>query len=103
VTRETVIGQAEVRKTFVITKVGVVAGLYVTRGVCRRDAFMRITRENRILHVGKVGTLRRFKEDVKEVRENYECGLTVENFQDIQVGDLMEFYIKEKVARIVEK
>jgi translation initiation factor IF-2 len=103
VTRETVIGQAEVRKTFVITKVGVVAGLYISRGICRRDAFMRITRENRILHVGKVGTLRRFKEDVKEVREAFECGLTVEGFQDIQVGDLMEFYIKEKIARIVEK
>ena len=98
-TRETVIGQADVRQTFVITKVGVVAGLYLTKGTVRRDAFMRITRENRITHTGKVGSLRRFKEDVKEVREGYECGLTVEGFQDIRVGDMMEFYVKEKVAR----
>ncbi len=98
-TVEKVIGHAEVRQTFTITKVGVVAGLFVTDGVCRRDAWMRITRENNILHTGKVGTLRRFKEDVKEVREKFECGLTVEKFEDIKVGDTMEFFTKEKVAR----
>ena len=64
-----------------------------------RDAFMRITRDNAILHTGKVGSLRRFKDDVKEVREKFECGLTVEKFEDIKVGDIMEFYTKEKVAR----
>jgi translation initiation factor IF-2 len=96
---EKVIGHAEVRATFTITKVGVVAGLYVTDGIARRDAWMRITRDNTILHTGKVGSLRRFKEDVKEVREKFECGLTVEKFEDIKVGDLMEFYTKEKVAR----
>ncbi len=98
-TRENLIGHAEVRQTFVITKVGVVAGLYITDGIVRRDAFMRITRDNNILHVGQVGSLRRFKEDVKEVRTGFECGLTVERFQDIKVGDIMEFYTKEKVAR----
>jgi translation initiation factor IF-2 len=98
-TVEKVIGHAEVRQTFTITKVGVVAGLFVTDGVVRRDAFMRITRENTILHTGKVGSLRRFKEDVKDVREKFECGLTVEKFEDIKVGDIMEFYTKEKVAR----
>jgi translation initiation factor IF-2 len=98
-TVEKVIGHAEVRQTFTITKVGVVAGLFITDGVARRDAFMRITRENTILHTGKVGSLRRFKEDVKEVREKFECGLTVEKFEDIKVGDIMEFYTKEKVAR----
>ena len=96
---EKVIGHAEVRAAFNITKVGVVAGLYVTDGVVRRDAWMRITRENNILHTGKVGTLKRFKDDVKEVREKFECGLTVEKFEDIKVGDLMEFYLQEKVAR----
>ena len=96
---EKVIGHAEVRAAFNITKVGVVAGLYVTDGVVRRDAWMRITRENNILHTGKVGTLKRFKDDVKEVREKFECGLTVEKFEDIKVGDLMEFYTQEKVAR----
>jgi translation initiation factor IF-2 len=98
-TVEKVIGHAEVRQTFTITKVGVVAGLFITDGVVRRDAYMRITRENNILHTGKVGSLRRFKEDVKEVREKFECGLTVEKFEDIKVGDIMEFYTKEKVAR----
>jgi translation initiation factor IF-2 len=98
-TRENVIGHAEVKTTFQISKTGVVAGLRVVDGLVRRDAFMRITRDSNILHVGKVGSLRRFKEDVKEVREGFECGLTVENFQDIKEGDLMEFYLKEKVPR----
>ncbi len=98
-TVEKVIGHAEVRATFTITKVGVVAGLFVTDGIARRDAWMRITRENNILHSGKVGSLRRFKEDVKEVREKFECGLTVEKFEDIKVGDTFEFFTKEKVAR----
>lgn len=98
-TVEKVIGHAEVRATFTITKVGVVAGLYITDGLARRDAWMRITRENNILHTGKVGSLRRFKEDVKEVREKFECGLTVEKFEDIKVGDTFEFFTKEKVAR----
>jgi len=98
-TVEKVIGHAEVKQTFTITKVGVVAGLFVTDGIVRRDAFMRITRDNTILHTGKVGSLRRFKEDIKEVREKFECGLTVEKFEDIKVGDIMEFYSKEKIAR----
>jgi translation initiation factor IF-2 len=96
---EKVLGHAEVRNTFNITKVGVVAGLYLTDGIVRRDAMMRITRDQTILHTGKVGSLRRFKEDVKEVREGFECGLTVEKFEDLKVGDVMEFFVKEKVAR----
>ncbi|HAT09305.1 MAG TPA: translation initiation factor IF-2, partial [Planctomycetes bacterium] len=98
-TRENIIGHAEVKTTFQISKTGMVAGLRVVDGLVRRDAFMRITRDSNILHAGKVGSLRRFKEDVKEVREGFECGLTVENFQDIKEGDLMEFYLKEKVPR----
>jgi len=98
-TRENVIGHAEVKATFQISNTGVVAGLRIADGLARRDAFMRITRDSNILHVGKVGSLRRFKEDVKEVREGFECGLTVEGFQDIKVGDVMEFYVKEKVPR----
>ncbi len=97
--RETVIGHADVRNTFSITKVGVVAGLFVTDGRTQRDAFMRITRDSKILHTGKVGSLRRFKEDVKEVRADFECGLTVEGFQDIKVGDVMEFYVRESIKR----
>ncbi|MBA3707647.1 MAG: translation initiation factor IF-2 [Planctomycetes bacterium] len=97
--RETVIGHAEVRNVFSITKVGMVAGLFVTDGVVRRDAWMRITRDNTILHSGKVSSLRRFKEDVKDVKQDFECGMTIENFQDIKVKDIMEFFSKEKIAR----
>ncbi len=97
--RETVIGHADVRNTFNITKVGVVAGLFITDGRVLRDAFMRITRDQKILHTGKVGSLRRFKEDVKEVKQDFECGLTIEAFQDVKVGDVMEFFTREKVAR----
>ncbi len=98
-TRETVIGHADVRQTVNITKVGTVAGLFITDGLVKRDAFMRITRDHKILHTGKVGTLRRFKEDVREVARDFECGLTVEDFQDIRNGDVFEFYTKEMIAR----
>ena len=97
--RETVIGHADVRAVFNITKVGTVAGLFVTDGLVKRDAFMRITRDHRILHTGKVDTLRRFKEDVKEVARDFECGLTVEDFQDIKTGDVFEFFTKELIPR----
>jgi len=96
---EKVIGHAEVRNVFNTTKAGMVAGLYITDGRVQRDAFMRITREQIIHHTGKVGSLRRFKEDVREVKEGYECGLTIEGFQDVKVGDIMEFFVKDKKAR----
>ena len=98
-TVEKIIGHAEVRNTFNITNVGVVAGLYITDGIVRRDAFMRLTRESTIILSSKVGSLRRFKEDVKEVRDGYECGLTIEKHQDVKVGDLMEFFVKEKMVQ----
>jgi len=96
---EKVTGHAEVRNTFNTSKVGMVAGLYITDGKVTRDAGMRITRDHAILHTGKVGSLRRFKEDVREVKDGYECGLTIEGFQDIKVGDVMEFFTKEKRSR----
>jgi len=77
----------------------VVAGLYVTDGKIVRDCGMRLTRDHVIIHTGVVKTLRRFKEDVKEVRDSFECGLTITNHQDVQVGDVMEFFTKEKRAR----
>lgn len=98
---EKVIGHAEVRQTFRSSKIGTIAGLYVTDGKILRDSYMRITREGVIVHEGQVNTLRRFKEDVKEVRNDYECGLTVEKFNDIQDGDIFEFYIREKKARVL--
>jgi len=96
---EKVTGHADVRATFSTSRVGMVAGLYITDGRVTRDAGMRITRDHVIIHTGKVGSLRRFKEDVREVKESFECGLTIEGFQDIKVGDVMEFYISEKKAR----
>ncbi len=96
---EKVIGHAEVRQTFRSSKIGTIAGLYVTDGRIVRDSFMRITREGIIIHEGKVNTLRRFKEDVKEVKTEYECGLTVEKFSDIQKQDIFEFFIRESKAR----
>jgi len=93
------IGHAEVLQTFKSSKFGTIAGLRVTDGKVMRDAFMRITRDGVVIHEGRVGTLRRFKEDVKEVRDGYECGLTVEKFNDIQEGDLFEFSTKKSVAR----
>jgi translation initiation factor IF-2 len=96
---EKVIGHAEVRQTFNISKVGVVAGLFVTDGKVLRDCGMRLTRDHVIIHTGVVNTLRRFKEDVKEVRDNFECGLTITNHSDVKVGDVMEFFTKEKRAR----
>ncbi|MBA3846935.1 MAG: translation initiation factor IF-2, partial [Planctomycetes bacterium] len=96
---EKIIGHADVRQAITTTKAGAVAGLYVTDGRVQRDAYMRITREQVIHHTGKVGSLRRFKDDVREVKEGYECGLTIENYQDIKAGDVMEFFLKEKKAR----
>jgi translation initiation factor IF-2 len=96
---ERVSGHAEVRATFNTSKVGMVAGLYITDGKVTRDAGMRITRDHVIIHTGTVGSLRRFKEDVREVKEGFECGLTIEGFQDIKTGDVMEFFVSEKKAR----
>jgi len=95
-----IIGHAEVRATFTVTKSSnTVAGLFISDGRVTRDAHMRITREHVIIHTGVVNSLRRFKDDVKEVKENFECGMTIENFSDVKVGDTMEFFLKEKKAR----
>ncbi len=98
-TVQKIIGHAEVRNVFNSSKFGTIAGLYVTDGNVQRGSFMRLTRDNVILHEGRVDTLRRFKEDVKEVRDGYECGLTLEKWNDIVVGDTFEFFVKESVAR----
>ena len=100
-TLEKVIGHAEVRATFKSSKWGTIAGLFVTDGIVQRDCFMRLTRDGVITHEGRVSTLRRFQEDVKEVRDGYECGLTLEKYDDVQESDLFEFYVKETVARVL--
>ncbi|MEM6491777.1 MAG: EF-Tu/IF-2/RF-3 family GTPase, partial [Pseudomonadota bacterium] len=97
--RETFIGNAEIREVFNITKVGKVAGCYVAEGKAARGAKVRLLRDNVVIHEGTLKTLRRFKEEVKEVQQGYECGMAFENYQDIQVGDVIECFEVEEVAR----
>ena len=90
--REKYIGSVEIRKIFNITKIGKVAGSYVTKGIIKRGAGVRLLRDNIVIHEGKLKTLKRFKDDVKEVRENYECGIAFENYNDIKDGDTVEVF-----------
>ena len=96
--KERVIGQAEVRATFRISKVGTIAGSYVTSGVIQRGASARLLRDNVVVYTGRIASLRRFKEDVKEVQSGYECGIGLEKFNDIKEGDIIEAYVMEEVA-----
>jgi len=96
--REVLLGKIEVREIFNIPRVGMVAGCYVTDGKVVFGSGARLIREGSIIYTGKIASLRRFKEDVKEVNTGYECGLTLENFQEIQKGDLLEVFIKEAIT-----
>ncbi|MCL6566177.1 MAG: translation initiation factor IF-2 [Acidobacteriia bacterium] len=98
VLRETYLGRAEVRETFRIKGVGTVAGCYVQDGVVRRDAEVRLLRDGAVVYTGRPGSLKRFKDDVNEVRAGYECGIAIANFNDVKVGDILEFFRVEKVA-----
>ena len=97
--RERFLGYAEIREIFNITKVGKVAGCMVTEGQVKRGAKVRLLRDDVVIHDGILKTLRRFKDEVREVREGYECGMAFENYQDIQQGDRIECYELEEVAR----
>ena len=97
--KEKVLGRAEVRQTFHVSKVGTIAGSYVLDGVMTRQSDgVRVLRDNVLIYEGKLHSLKRFKDDVREVQAGYECGLGVENFNDIKVGDVIEAYVIEKVA-----
>lgn len=96
---EQIIGSAEVRETFNITKVGTIAGCYVLDGLIKRSSKIRVIRDGIVVHSGTLGSLKRFKDDVKEVKNNYECGLNVDRFNDIKVGDIIEAYEEVEVAR----
>lgn len=87
---EKIIGQAEIREVFKISKVGSIAGGYVTDGIIKRDCLVRVIREGVVIYEGKLASLKRFKDDVKEVRTGYECGFSIENYNDIKVGDIIE-------------
>jgi translation initiation factor IF-2 len=97
-TKETVLGQAEARQLFRVPKVGVIAGCMVTDGFVKRTAEVRVIRDNVVIYTGKVGSLRRFKDDASEVKSGFECGIGIANFNDLKEGDIFEFFIVEKVA-----
>ncbi len=99
--KEVVRGRAEVRTTFKVPKFGVVGGCYVTEGAIPRSAQLRLLRDNRVIHEGKVGSLRRFKDDVSEVKQGFECGIGLDRYQDIKVGDIIEAFQVEKVAGVM--
>ena len=96
---EKVIGNVEVRQTFRISNVGTIAGGYVLSGKVERNAGVRVIRENVVIHQGKLATLKRFKDDVKEVTKGFECGMQIENYNDIKEGDIIEVYVMEEIKR----
>lgn len=96
---EKIIGQAEVRQTFKVSKVGTIAGSYVTDGKITRDSGVRLIRDGVVIFEGTIDALRRFKDDVKDVSQGYECGITIKNFNDVKEGDVIEAYIMEEVER----
>ena len=96
---EQVIGQAEVRQTFKVSKVGTIAGSYVTEGKITRNAGVRIIRDGIVLFEGELDTLKRFKDDAKEVAQGYECGITIEKFNDIKEGDIIEAFEMVEIER----
>ena len=97
--KETIIGTAEVRQTFKISNVGTVAGCYITNGKVARNAGVRVIRDNVVIHDGKLISLKRMKDDAKEVATGFECGIQIENFNDIKEGDIIEAYIMEQVKQ----
>ena len=97
---EKVIGQAEVRQTIVVSKIGTIAGSYVTEGKITRDSGVRVIRDNIVIFEGEIDTLKRFKDDAKEVAKGYECGITIKKFNDVKEGDIIEAYVMEEIKRV---
>jgi translation initiation factor IF-2 len=97
--KENMIGTVEIREVFRISKVGAIAGCYVQDGMIKRNSKVRVLRDNVIIYTGELDSLKRFKDDVKEVKNNFECGLSLKNYNDIEVGDLLEVYEVVEVAR----
>jgi translation initiation factor IF-2 len=97
--REQVLGMVEIRNVFKITKIGTVAGCYVLDGLVKRSSSARLLRNNVVLWTGELDSLKRFKDDVREVRAGFECGLSLKNFNDIEVGDQLEIFEVQEVAR----
>ena len=100
--KEIILGDAEVRETFKVSKIGTIAGCHVKSGVINRTGRIRVMRDGKEVYEGAIASLRRFKDDVKEVKDGFECGIGVENFNDLKVGDMLECYKKETVARTLQ-
>ncbi|MBL7688669.1 MAG: translation initiation factor IF-2, partial [Bdellovibrionaceae bacterium] len=98
-TRETQLGRAEVRNVFTVPKIGLIAGCSVVDGKILRSAQVRLVRDGKVIYTGKLGSLKRFKDDAKEVAQGYECGIGIENYNDVKVGDVIEAFSQESVAR----
>ena len=96
---ELVIGHAEVRQTFKVSSVGTIAGCYVTDGMIRRNAQARLLRDNVVIYEGELSSLKRFKDDAKEVAQGYECGLSLDRYDDIKEGDVVECFEMHEIAR----
>lgn len=97
--REEIIGTAEIRTVFVATKIGTIAGSYITSGMVHRNARFRLLRENVVIYTGEVDSVKRLKDDVKEVKEGFECGIKLKNYNDIKEGDQLEFFDIKEIAR----
>jgi translation initiation factor IF-2 len=100
--RETVLGEAEVLQLFKVSKVGTIAGCTVRSGTIQRTAKARVTRDGTVVYTGGLSSLKRFKDDVREVREGLECGIGIENFNDLKVGDRIESFRMEEVKRTLQ-
>src|SRR5207244_12275400 len=97
--QEQVLGMVEVRQVFRISKIGTVAGCYVQEGMVKRSAQVRVLRDNVVIHTGDIDSLKRFKDDVREVKAGFECGMSLKNFSDIKEGDQFEVFEVLEVAR----
>ena len=97
--REEIIGMAEIRTVFVATKIGTIAGSYITQGHVVRNAHFRLLRDNVVIYTGEIESLRRMKDDVKEVKEGFECGIKLRNYNDIKEGDVLEVFEIKEIAR----
>ena len=97
--REQIIGNVDVRTTFKVPKVGTIAGCYVMNGKVNRNAQVRVIRDNVVIAEDKISSLKRFKDDAKEVVQGFECGIGLENFNDLKEGDHFEVFVMEEIAR----
>ncbi len=97
--KEVIQGRVEVRETYKVSAVGTIAGCYVLSGKITRNSEIRILRNSIIIHEGNLASLKRFKDDAREVNAGYECGLSIENFNDIKTGDVIEAFVMEKIVR----